>query len=178
MPSGDGDRVVALSAALAAHEMGHLSGLKHPDAYGRPGTGDFQPPAPGYLPSPPPSGAVETPFHIMGSPASTGITPLLTANDPFFGEREDIKLAYDRSGIAATNEAGGPHQGPGTAQPLALSPLYVPNTLEHGVDQGKDLTAGVVQVAGASLGAPGEGDYYAVTVQAGDVLTFEVFSRA
>ncbi len=177
VPSTDGAAVVSLTVGLASHELGHLSGLKHPDSWGIPGTGGYFLPTT-YLPSPPAEGAVETPFHLMGSPASTGISPGLTAQNPFFGEREALKLAYARSGIAATPEAATPHGNVATAQPLTTTSLVVPNTLKAGVNVGKDLTGSVVHVANASISAAGESDVYAITVRAGDVMTFEVFSKA
>ena len=42
--------------------------------------------------------AAETPLHVMGSPASLGISRFDPLNDLFFGEREAIRLAFAQSG--------------------------------------------------------------------------------
>src|SRR5262249_2796279 len=41
LPANTSDNIVALSATIAAHELGHLSGLEHVDAFGAIGDGAF-----------------------------------------------------------------------------------------------------------------------------------------
>jgi len=78
-PSASAENVTALTEEIAAHELGHLSGLRHSDAFGPIGGGIYA----GVNPSafspayPGPVGANETALHIMASPASLG-TSLLT----------------------------------------------------------------------------------------------------
>ncbi len=112
---------VALSAAVAGHELGHLVGLRHLDAAGPHGFGipgpvgaaAFRPAYPG------PATAFETNFHLMASPASVGSTLVDALAELFFGEREAVKLAFAESGTVA-NEQLAPHQTRATAQPLSL----------------------------------------------------------
>src|SRR5205823_5726703 len=71
--------------------------------------------------------AYETPLHVMGSPASIGISRFDTLNDIFFGEREAIRLAFDQSGVILHAQAA-PHDSAALAQDLgALPGLVVPN---------------------------------------------------
>ena len=104
-PAATSADFVALSATIAAHELGHLSGLEHGDSYGPIGSGIYvgvnpdlyRPPYPG------PTDADETIRHIMASGASVNETLFDAIDDPFFGEREAIKLAFGEDGTP-TNE--------------------------------------------------------------------------
>ena len=104
-PAATSADFIGLSATIAAHELGHLSGLEHGDAYGPIGSGIYagvnpdlyNPPYPG------PTDADETILHIMASGASVNATLQDAINDPFFGEREAIALAFGENG-SPTNE--------------------------------------------------------------------------
>ena len=70
------DNLVALSATVAAHELGHMAGLRHADAFGPVGSGvylpantaDFRPAYPG------PTAAADTPLHILSARRPPGRT--------------------------------------------------------------------------------------------------------
>src|SRR5262249_10284147 len=87
---------IALSATIAAHELGPLAGLEHGASYGPIGSGIYvgvdpslyRPPYPG------PIAADETVRHIMASGASVHATLFDAIHNPFFGERDAIKLAF------------------------------------------------------------------------------------
>ena len=104
-PAATSADFIGLSATIAAHELGHLSGLEHADSFGPIGSGIYagvnpdlyNPPYPG------PTDADETILHIMASGASVNATLEDAINDPFFGEREAIALAYGENG-SPTNE--------------------------------------------------------------------------
>src|SRR5262249_12290675 len=87
---------VAMSATIAAHALGHLSGLEHGDAYGPMGSGIYTGVAPNLYrpPYPGPTGAIESVHHIMASGASVHATLFDAINNPYFGEREAVKLAF------------------------------------------------------------------------------------
>src|SRR5262249_18846888 len=86
---------VMASANVAAHELAHMLGVRHADAYGPIGLGIHNPPgAAVFTPNyPGPAAAFETNLHIITSPASTGSQVAGIANDLFFGEREAVRLA-------------------------------------------------------------------------------------
>src|SRR5205823_9920754 len=78
----------------------------------------------------------ETSHHIMGSPDSIHTTLFDAAGVTYFGEREDVKLAFGDTGHVV-NEQLAAHQSMATAQPLGDLPgLTVPNTLLAGADFG------------------------------------------
>lgn len=164
-PPLTGDNVVALSYTIAAHELGHLMGLRHGDAFGAIGAGDTS----------------ETIRHIMASPDSLGISVYDSLQYPYIGEREAIKLAFARNGVAIT-EPVAPHGTLATAAPLgALPGLTVPNTLQLGDDNygvagaPNTFTVDAQDVAG-SLSTAGETDIYAFTATQGQLFTFELMS--
>src|SRR5262249_27680024 len=122
---------VTTSANVAAHELGHMMGLRHADAYGPIGYGIHNPPgADAYNPAyPGPSAAFETNDHIITSPATTGTTVADEARDLYFGEREAIRLAMAfnaSAGNVLVTETAGAHADPASAQPLSLVGLNVP----------------------------------------------------
>src|SRR5262249_15360915 len=100
-------------------------------------------------------------------------------SDPFFGEREAIKLAYDDHG-AATPEVDTPHATTATAQPIALAPLAVPDTVLAGVNADREFDVKAADVVGEVRRVDGvsERDVYAFTANAGDLISLEVLSRS
>ena len=103
-PAASSADFIGLSATIAAHELGHISGLEHADAYGPIGSGIYSGVSPNlYHPLyPGPIEATETILHIMASGASVNATLEDAINDPFFGEREAIALAYGEDGRRST----------------------------------------------------------------------------
>ena len=115
----------------------------------------------------------------MASPDSVGTTLFDAVGNTFFGEREDVKLAFDDTGTTVPEQAA-PHGSAKTAQPLTLYPLAVPNTLLSGLHAGMTFNVHAVDVVGSiGLDATGhsEDDYYSFTANAGDLINIEVWSR-
>jgi Ca2+-binding RTX toxin-like protein len=190
--------IIGLTTEIAAHELGHLSGLQHQDAFGPIGSGiyagvnsaDFSPAFPG------PQLATETAQDVMASPDSVGTTLQDAADPTNLGERDAIALAFNDTGtvlqqanlttrqavpqgtnpvpngavvLQSYDEAGTIYQV-GTPPPLA-----VPNPLLSGTqDYGK--TFNVTAAAVNSTTAPGQVQYFAVSGTAGEVMTFQVIS--
>src|SRR5205807_58665 len=80
-PDAISDHFIGLTSTMSAHELGHLSRLRHGDAFGPIGTGlyagfthSFAPAFPGG------TGALTTPYDIMASPGSVGSTLFDAAN--------------------------------------------------------------------------------------------------
>ncbi len=178
-PAATSADFVGLSATIAAHELGHLSGEQHGDSFGPIGAGIsdavsptlYNPPYPG------PTDADETTWHIMASGASVHSTLEDAINDPFFGERESIVLSYGADG-SPTNEQIAPHDSMADAQPITLAPLVVPDTDLEGVDADKsfDVTAAdVVGYLGETNGASNT-DFYSFTAAAGTLISFQLSS--
>jgi Ca2+-binding RTX toxin-like protein len=181
-PEASSPNFVALSATVAAHELGHLVGLRHDDAFGPIGTGVNDPPGteatiPAY---PGPYLAYETRYHLMASPASAGTSLEDAIAGPFLGEREAVKIAFAESGTLTAEQAA-PHRSIATAQALNLVSLAVPNTLLRGLNAGKAFAVAASNVLGSiELVAPegvSENDFYSFQGRAGDLINAEVFSR-
>jgi hypothetical protein len=172
---------VAISATIASHELGHLSGLLHSDTSGPIGNGAHNPPGAGaFRPTyPGPMAAFETTYDIMASPASVGSTLAQTTLNPSFGLRDDIKLAFATDGTVVPEQSGA-HQDFIHAQSVALQPLAVPNTLRQGLDAGKTPEVTAVDVTG-TIDLPlstqtSQDDYYSFQGRAGDLMNFELMS--
>ncbi len=170
---------IGLSATIAAHELGHLSGLQHADSFGPIGSGIYSGVNPDLYnpPYPGPTDADESILHIMASGASVNATLQDAINDPFFGEREAIALSYGENG-SPTNEETTAHDSTSDAQPIALQPVVVPDTDLEGVnaDQVFDVTAAdIVGYLGETNGASNT-DYYSFTAQAGTLINFQLMS--
>ncbi len=179
--------VINMSATIGAHELGHLSGLIHGDSFGPIGAGiyanladnsyldGFNPLYTG------PANAVDTAYDVIASPASVGTSLFDAANVTFFGERDDIAMAFADSGTAVNETPGNPNTSVATAQPVTLSPLSVPNTLLIGQGTGDVFNVTAADVVGSiQLGADGQSnaDYYAITATAGELLNFQVRSQS
>src|SRR5262249_53679695 len=100
-------------------------------------------------------------------------------NNPFFGEREAIKLAFGDHGVV-TPEQDTPHYTMATAQPLTLQPLVVPDTDLVGVNADRvfDVTAAdVIGDLGVDASNNSRTDFYAFAAQAGTLINLQVMSR-
>jgi Ca2+-binding RTX toxin-like protein len=194
-PPDTSDNWIALSQKIAAHELGHLMGLLHEDAFGPidygihapPGSAAYNPDYPG------PASAYETFDHIMSSPASVGSNRFNDLGNLHFGEREAIKLAFAEDGTTV-NEL--PQTDPSrisippavgttrTAQVMALTPLAVPNTEANtnSLNSMKQFAVDAEDVVGSIQIDPttlkSEDDYYAFTGNQGDVVNIRIYSRA
>ena len=189
-----------LSTTIASHELAHMYGLRHHDAFGAPGMGVFEAFQPDgndrrylslwqrFLPSyPGPLGAAETGLHLTASPASVRSTLIDALSDPFFGERDALKLAFGENGqslaeVPDTEKLQVDNDGQTwPIQSLGELPrVTVPNTIEKGVHQDVELSAAAINVTGSiALTSDGtsESDFYSFTGRAGDVVTIEVMSQ-
>jgi hypothetical protein len=187
-PAATSANYVAVSATIAAHELGHTMGMTHPDSYGPIGFGLHNPPGvTTYLPAyPGPQAAWETPLHIIASPASVGSTLFDATANPFFGAREDIKLAFIQGGTVV-NEQLNPdgtnyNVSRAMAQPLNLYALQVPDTALKGFDAGKILSVTAVDVTNASIQLDkntglSQSDWYSFQGQAGDLINIQTLSH-
>jgi hypothetical protein len=169
------EAVVQQSANTAAHELGHLLGLRHHDAFGPPSNGlpaggspsplEFVPPFEG------PLDAAETTLHLM-STGRTGATPRVRASiDQFFSERSAIKITAGQR-LSPTPEA--------EAQTSALEPvrLSVPNPVLEGVGAGPSELVVQTLLVAASLSSVGEVDEFRLLGAAGEVWTIDLVSTA
>jgi hypothetical protein len=180
-----GPNIIGLTTTVAAHELGHLSGLTHLDALGPIGTGIYSGMDPTkFFPAyTGPENAVSTPYDVMASPDSVGSTLLDAAGQTFLGERDDIQLAFNDTGTVLqqqnlTTQSATVLGKPATAFVVGdLPALAVPNTLPAGVPgAGTAFNVTAVAVNGALRTATTE-DFYAVHGHAGEVMTFQVLSN-
>src|SRR5262249_16427648 len=113
--------------------------------------------------------------------ASVGSTRFNDIRDLFFGEREAIKLEFAESGTVV-NEQAGAHQSVATAQPVPLVPLAGPHTIASGLNANKQFYVEAIDVTGAIAIDPvtgvSENDFYSFTGKQGDLMSFEVLSKA
>ena len=183
-PAATVENFIALSAKLGAHELGHLLGLRHYDAFGPVGFGIHSPPGldvfkPVYAGI---AAAFETTDHIISSPASIGSTRFNDLRQLYFGQREAIKLAlaFSDESLVRTNELVAPHTTQSTAQPLGLVTLAVPNLATSGVNKDKLFLVQATSVMGSIglAGATSESDWYSFAGAAGDMVTIEIMSQA
>ncbi|MEM1067314.1 MAG: PKD domain-containing protein, partial [Planctomycetota bacterium] len=186
-PEASRENYITLSAKIAAHELGHLLGLRHADSFGPIGFGLHDPPGgSGYRPAfTGPSGAFETFNHILGSPASVGSTRFDDLQDLFFGEREAVKLTYAFSDPNATTVSdAGTNLSFSTAQPLQLVTTAVPNTLSRGVNAEKELFVqmlgvnGRIELRSDHATVASSNDWYSFQGVAGELINIDVMSNS
>ena len=169
--------IISASAVIGAHELGHIFGLRHHDAWGPIGAGVPEGLSFRYTPSyPGPEDADETRDHIMNTPALAGQF-FDTFSRSWLGEREAIKLTYAANGQAVF-ETTAQNDTFEDAQMLELEELIVPNTIINGqnADAG-DFSIKATSVIG-TFGFVDPGDFYAFEGETGMAYSFEVISSA
>ncbi|WP_321391227.1 hypothetical protein [Emcibacter sp.] len=170
------------SAQTGAHELGHIVGLRHYDAWGPIGQGlptTGTPPDGAFLPTyTGPRNGDETTLHLMGSGFSAGLTLAdSVVTDRFFSERSAIKLAFNEQGqvVAETDQD---HSWFDTAQEVRLEILDVPNTIlqgDYSIHSNEHLVTSAISIEG-SISEIEQLDFYAFEGKEGDIFNLEVIS--
>lgn len=179
--------IVRASTNLAAHELGHILGLRHYDSFGPPEMGMPAGIAPDFTPAyPGPTSASSTTKHVMALSSTIGLSAgNLLDPDLHFGFREAIKLRMAEH--PEDMEVPG-DKTPMTAQPMSFSSIGVPNTMlghPDGTLFGSPSFSAAVDVIGGTLseGLGTEGvpivltDYYSFSGTAGETVVIEVMSE-
>ena len=148
-PDATSDNFIRLSSKIAAHELGHLMGIRHSDAFGPVGLGLHSPP--GSDEFKPATNTAEAAFetfdHLISSPATVGSDRFNDIRDLSFGPREAIKLAFADHGVIEA-EPDALHDSFDSAVYLPLDPLAVPDTAATGVEAGTIWQVGASAVRG------------------------------
>jgi hypothetical protein len=178
--------IVRASTNLAAHELGHILGLRHYDSFGPPlggmpagiGAG-FDPPYPG------PASASLTSEHIMSLASTVSLSAgTIISSDLHLGFREAIKLKM--MGVMPDPELPG-IKTPLMPQTMSFEPIAVPNTMIGHADGPlfgmPTYSVRVDSIEGtlspdpdAPLGSPVLTDYYKFTGAKDEIVTIEVMS--
>jgi len=167
--------VVNQSANTAAHELGHIQGLRHHDSFGAPGDG--LPPArsPGeFLPvGELDQNALETLSHIMASGASAGLAlaspPFV---DRFFSERSAVKLAVNERTRSISEDAAFVNGGK-----IKLNKVVGGNPLLDGVNSGGKLDIRAALIDG-SVSELDEVDSYQLRLRKGQIFNAELITTS
>ena len=93
-PATTSDNIVALASKIGAHELAHLMGVRHADAFGPIGYGvhSLRAATSSSRTFGGPDSAFETFDHLIGSPATVGSDRFNDLGDLYFGAREAVKL--------------------------------------------------------------------------------------
>ncbi|MDA8744596.1 hypothetical protein N9N28_08185 [Rubripirellula amarantea] len=186
------ENFIALTSTIAAHELTHLFGVRHQDAFGDVGNGIYAGLAPDrFRPVyTGPSLASSTINHLISSPASIGTTLVHAAGNPYLGPRESLKLAFGESGDTLTelsdsqkSTAVASGQTVVAQEIGTLQPIRLPVTT--GVNETGNVVADVGAAASVVVGsieidqATGfsESDYYTFHGVANQIVTIEVMSQ-
>ena len=175
LDDGSAASIAGFSANIAAHELGHLLGLRHRDAFGPIGSGVFAGTSGSFLPAfPGPTNATEFVDHVLSTPALGA--NIARFEDPiWFSERSAIKLAAI-SQLNVVNEVATNNDSIANAQALTLGQLVVPNTIITGQNSGiGDFDVDAISVTG-SIDVGTDDDFYSFQGAAGDLFNFEVIS--
>ncbi len=176
--------VVVASVNIAAHEAGHLLGLRHHDSFLVPGMGvptagiaaGFKPFYPG------PTMAGVTGSEVMSLTTSVGFSATkLLDPDLIFGPRSTAKMQLvTTTSSFAISETGAAHNDFETPQAIELKTFDIPNNLPAGVPgSGLMLSVDMAVVKDASLGMGElgvESDYYSFSAAADELFQIEVLS--
>ncbi|MFO0908083.1 MAG: calcium-binding protein [Isosphaeraceae bacterium] len=186
---------VSLTTTVAAHELGHMLGLRHGDSFGPIGSGIYGALNPGlfYPGYPGPASADETPWHIMASGASVRASLFDAAGysspvgTTFFGEREALKLAFDDTGKSILSTGSNNRIDNPQAVNLDQYALAVPDTIPTGAGRNAaarfdvhavDILGQITLKPDAHGNLVSSSDFYSFYGHARDVYNFEVVSRA
>ena len=169
---------VTANSSVAAHELGHLLGLRHRHAFGPIGMGILPVLDQFLVPvfTGPSDAFIEPENHVMATGAF-GIPFGSIANTGWLSERSSIVLTVAES--LETMLEVEDNDSMDTAQELPLQSLLVPNTIEIGQSAGTgDLFASLAVVEGSLDGDLDSGDFYRIEAEAGDILNLAVISSA
>ena len=171
------DDIVGISANIAAHEFGHLMGLRHRDSFGPIGSGVIPSQTNRFLPVyPGPTNADEFGDHVMSTPAfGADVNRFL---DPvWLSERSAIKLSMIDQGTLV-NEAAGNNNDIANAQQVTMGKMDVANTIVTGDNAALGALFDVDNAIILGEITAGDMDVFSFDGMTGDLFNFEVMSSA
>ncbi len=172
--------IIGISGNIAAHELGHLLGLRHRDSFGPIGSGIFAglPGGAGNLNPifPGPTNATEFGNHVLSTPAF-GASVARFAQPVWLSERSAIKLTHAEQGTVVA-ESAAPNNTLATAQSLTPDNLLVPNTIVAGQNAGVGPFFDVDTLSVTGSITAGDIDLFQFEAEAGDLFNFEVSSSS
>ena len=171
----EADDIVSVSSLVAAHELGHLLGLRHGDMFGPIGEGVIPGFGPFYTPVfTGPMNSSEQENHVMitgafGIPFSAFFGP------NWLSERSSVKLTI-AEGMPTTADIEN-NDTNASAQVVEFNNVTVPNTIVEGQNAGNfDFSVSAFVIEGSLDGATDPQDVFQIEAKAGDLFNLELLS--